>query len=324
MTEPFTWPDALWALLLVPILVALYRAAQRRGSRHAIGFPNVAMVSSAAASASPTRRRVAPTLFLIGLTVLFLATARPRAPVLVAADRSTIILSIDVSGSMRSQDIEPNRLGAAQAAAKAFIVTVPPTVRVGLVTFAGYAALVVPPGTDRARLVEAIDRLNYARRTAIGEGLLEAVAALPGRVRPLPDGSLPAPPPGRRPPGVVILLSDGRNNAGIDPMAAAVIARQQEVTVYTVGVGSPANSGTAWTIGGSLDEETLQAMARETGGTYYHASTARGLRAVYRKLARSIGWERRVEEVTSVTGMLGGLIILASVLVARLLTHPLP
>ncbi len=323
MTEPFTWPAVLWALLLTPVLVWLYRAAQRRGSRHAVGFPDVTLISTAAAWARPARRHAPAVLFLIGVTFLLLAIARPRAPVLVAADRSTIILSIDVSGSMRSQDIQPNRLGAAQTAAKAFIATVPPTVRVGLVTFAGYAALIVPPGTDRALLVEAIDRLSYARRTAIGEGLLEAVAALPGRVRPSPDGSLPASPPGGRPPGVVILLSDGRSNSGIDPMAAAVIARQQEVTVYTVGVGSPANAGTAWTIGGSLDEETLQAMARETGGTYYHASTSQGLRAVYRGLARAVGWERRLDEVTSVAGMLGGLAILASVLVARLLTHPL-
>jgi len=323
VSEPFTWPAALWALLLVPFLAAWYGAALRRGSRHAVRFPNVTLVSLAAASARPARRHVPAALFFIGVALLLLAIARPRAPVLVAADRSTIILSIDVSGSMRSQDIQPNRLGAAQTAAKAFIATVPPTVRVGLVTFAGYAALIVPPGTDRARLVDAIDHLNYARRTAIGEGLLEAVAALPGRVRPLPDGSLPASPPGGRPPGVVILLSDGRNNAGTDPMAAAVIARQQEVTVYTVGVGSPANAGTAWTIGGSLDEETLQAMARETGGTYYHASTSQGLRAAFRRLARTVGWERRIDEVTSMAGMLGGLAILASVLVARLLTHPL-
>jgi Ca-activated chloride channel family protein len=323
MSEPFTWPAVLWGLLLVPLLAVLYRAALRRGSRHPIGFPHVALAEAAAAHARPARRHASAALFLLGVAFLLLAAARPRAPVLVAADRSTIILSMDVSGSMRSEDIKPSRLAAAQAAAKAFLTTTPPTVRVGLVTFAGFAALIVPPTTDRQRIMEEIDRLTFARRTAIGEGLLEAVVALPERVRPGPDGALPALPPGKRPPGVVILMSDGRNNSGIDPLLAASIARRQDVTVYTVGVGSPVNSSSYWTIGGSLDEETLQAIARETGGSYFHASTARGLSEVYRRLARTVGWERRIDEVTSAAGMVGGLVILASLIVSRLLTHPL-
>ncbi len=323
MNQPFEWPVLLWGLLLIPLLAVLYRTAQRRGSRHPIGFPDVTVVAAAAASARPTRRHVAAALFLIGLAFLVLAVARPRAPVLVAADRSTIILAMDVSGSMRSEDLKPSRMIAAQAAAKAFLVTVPPRVRVGLVTFAGFTTLLVPPGTDRKRVTDAIDQFTFARRTAVGDGILEAVAALPGRVRPMPDGTLPPLPPGDRPPGVVILITDGRSNAGTDPLVAARIARQQDVKVYTVGVGLPYNSGSSWTIGGSLDDEQLQAVAKETDAVYFHASTAQGLRQVYERLARTVGWERRVDEVTSAAGMFGGLIILASLLVSRVLTHPL-
>jgi Ca-activated chloride channel family protein len=323
MNGPFEFPAILWGLLLIPALAALYASGQRRRFRHAVGFPNLGIAAAAAAVARPARRHAAAALFLIGLTALIVAAARPRAPILVPADRSAIMLAMDVSGSMRSEDIKPSRMIAAQNAAKTFLATVPSRVRVGLVSFAGFSTLLVPPGTDRERVVQAIDGFAFARRTAVGEGILEAVAALPGRVRPLPDGTLPPLPPGDRPPGVVILITDGRSNSGIDPLEAAVIARRQDVKVYTVGVGLPYNAGNYWTIGGALDDEQLQAIAKETGAAYFHASSAQGLRQVYQRLARTVGWERRVDEVTSAAGMFGGLMILVSVIVARLLTHPL-
>jgi Ca-activated chloride channel family protein len=221
---------------------------------------------------------------------------------------------------MRSTDVLPNRLAAAQEAARAFVRTVPASVRVGLVAFGGYASLLVPPTTARQPLFDAIDGLRFIRRTAIGEGLLEAVAALPGRVRPDPDGTLAA-PQGPLPPGVVILLSDGRSNTGIDAVEAAAIARRQQVTVYTVGVGQPQTPDGAWTIGGPLDETELQAVAREAGGKYFRATSAEGLRETYERLARAVGWERRPQEVTGVVGLLGGLALAAALAVSGLLTH---
>jgi Ca-activated chloride channel family protein len=201
--------------------------------------------------------------------------------------------------------------------------TLPSGVRVGLVTFGGYATLLVPPGTDHDRVSRALEGLSFIRRTAIGEGLLEAMAALPGRVKPLPDGTLPPVPPGRKSPGIVILLSDGNSNSGIDSVRAAEIARLQEVTVYTVGVGSKTYRPDSWMIGGPLDDSELQAVARAGGGSYYYASSADALRNVYRRLARMVGWERRPDEVSGVFALVGAVALIASLATARLLTYPL-
>lgn len=323
MKSVFLWPEALWGLILVPVLVAVYCALQRRRPAANLIHPDLGLIAAAAAHARPFRRHLAAGMFLGGLAVTVLAAARPVVTIPVPADRSAIVLAMDVSGSMRSTDVLPNRLAAAQEAARVFVATVPRTVRVGLVAFGGYAVLLVPPGTDRERLVEAINGLSRIYRTAIGEGLLEAVAALPGPVRPNPDGTLPLLPPGPRPPGVVILLSDGRSNTGIDALKAAAIARQQEVLVYTVGVGQPVTPEGAWTLGGPLDEAELQAIAREAGGRYFRATSAEGLSETYERLARAVGWERRQEEITGIAGMLGAVVIIASLVLSRAVTHPL-
>lgn len=323
MDAAFLWPSALWLLGLVPGLTLAYRRARRRAPAGPVAFPHVGVLAEAAGHARPVRQHLAVVLFLAALALVVTALARPQAPLPVPADRSAIVLAIDISGSMRSTDVLPNRLAAAQEAARAFIRTVPASVRVGLVAFGGYASLLVPPTTARQPLFDAIDGLRFIRRTAIGEGLLEAVVALPGRVRPDPDGTLVARPPGPLPPGVVILLSDGRSNTGIDAVQAAAIARQQEVAVYTVGVGQPQTPDNAWTIGGPLDEAELQAVAQEAGGKYFRATSAEGLRETYERLARTVGWERRPQEVTGVVGLLGGLALVAALAVSGLFTHQL-
>jgi Ca-activated chloride channel family protein len=323
MEPSFLWPESLWGLILVPVLLAVYRALHRRRPGSDLIHPDLGLIATAAAHARPFRRHVAAGMFLAGLAAIVVATARPVATIPVPADRSAIVLAMDVSGSMRSTDVLPNRLAAAQEAARVFVATVPKTVRIGLVAFGGYPVLLVPPGTDRERLIEAIGGLSRIYRTAIGEGLLEAVAALPGRVRANPDGTLPPLPPGPRHPGVVILLSDGRSNTGIDALKAAAIARQQEVLVYTVGVGQPVTPEGAWTLGGPLDEAELQAIAQAAEGRYFRATSAEGLSETYQRLARAVGWERRREEMTGIAGMLGAVVIIASMAVARVVTHPL-
>ncbi|MGQ0569848.1 MAG: vWA domain-containing protein, partial [Armatimonadota bacterium] len=145
----------------------------------------------------------------------------------------------------------------------------------------------------------------------------------PGRMRPNADGTLPPLPPGPKPPGIIILLSDGRSNTGIDSVRAAAIAQAQEVTVYTIGVGARVTPPGAYVLGGAMDESELQAVAQAGGGTYHHASSAAALKNVYRQLARSVGWERRLDEVSSVFAVLGAVALTASVMVARLLTYPL-
>lgn len=317
----FLWPAVLWGILLIPLLAVLYVRALRRPARHPVTFSTQSTLVRAASASSPYRRHAGAALFGVAGVLLVLAAARPVAPIPVPADQSAIILSIDVSGSMRSQDILPTRLEAAKAAATTFLDSVPDRVRVGLVAFAGFATLLVPPTTEHQRIKDAIAGLGYARRTAIGEGLLEAVAALPGRVRPGPDGVLPPVPPGPKPSGIVVLLSDGNSNAGIPPLDAAEIARAQDVTVYTVGIGQPMSTS-AWQIGGSLDQETLQSIATITGGTYYHASSAEGLRQIYRRLARSVGWVQRPTEVSAVTAAAAAIVFLGSLAASWVLMHP--
>ncbi len=319
----FTWPVLLWGLLLVPTGIWVYRRAQRRVTIQPVTFTATPLAMAAMRESRGRRRHVPAIMFIAGLASALLAMARPIAPLMVPAERSAIMLVIDISGSMRSTDIEPSRMEAAKAAAKAFLADVPDTVRVGLVTFGGYATLAAPPGTDQERIGEIIDGVSFIRRTAIGEGLLEAVVALPGRVRPNPDGSLPEAPPGPKPAGIVILLSDGRSNTGINSTRAAEIARAQDVTVHTIGVGARVAQPGAYVIGGAMDESELQAVAQAGGGTYHHAASARDLHNVYRQLARSVAWERRPDEVSAVFALLGAMALIASVFVSRLRTHPL-
>lgn len=313
----FAWPAALWGLVVVGTLGFLYLRVLLRPARMPVAWTTVTATRTATGAGSPFRRHLAAGAFGAALILTVLAAARPYAPLPVPADQSAIMLALDVSGSMRSQDMLPSRLAAAQAAARDFVQTLPARVRVGLVAFAGYASVLSLPTTDHSRILQLIDGVWYARRTAIGEGLAEAVAALPGRVRPGPAGSVPPAPSGGWVPGVVVLLSDGRSNTGIDPLEAAAIARQQGVTVYTVGIGQRDFSFNTFTIGGTLDEETMQAIASVTGGTYYHATTAGGLRQIYANLARRIGWERRPIEITGAVAGLAAVLALTAVVLSR-------
>lgn len=308
----FLWPGFLWGLLLVPALAAGYVSMLRRRVPQSITFPALEIVA-AADRRGRRRRLMSAGIFLAAVAVAVLALARPTLPVPQPVNRSAIMLSIDVSGSMLSQDITPSRLEAAKSAAKGFVAGLPRGIPVGLVTFAGDALLVASPTEDRGRILGAIDGITVRHRTAIGEGLIGAVAALPERTRPPHDGASPPVSGTPKPPGVVVLLSDGQNNSGIDPLDAAEWARRQQVTVYTVGIGQPLGSTTGFMIGGPLDEATLQAIAERTGGAYRHASSAGQLKDVYRTVSRSVGWKVRPVEVTGALGAVAALALLAAV-----------
>jgi len=318
----FLWPAFLWGLAVVPLAVLGAAAVARRRRRPSLVFSRLDAVADAARGTRATRRYAATAVFVVALMVVPVALARPTIPLLVPADRAAVMLAIDISGSMMSQDVKPSRLRAAQEAAKTFVLGLPGHVRAGLVVFAGYATLLSPPTTDHAQLARTIDGISVQHRTAIGDGLLEAVAALPGRVRPAPDGSLP-PLPRDLPPGFVVLLSDGQNNSGTDPMQAADVARRESVTVYTVGIGTESvGDNGAFMIGGALDETTLRDMARHTGGLYYHPQTGRDLTDIYHRLARAIGWQQRRTEVTGgVAAGVAGLLVAA--LLVSVLTKPM-
>ena len=319
----FLWPALLYGLLLLPAMAAAYVWLLQRRSRLSVAFPTLEIAAAAMGPGRRIRRHLPAAFFLLTFLAIITALARPVISMPVPSDRAAMVLAIDVSGSMLSQDVDPSRLEAAKAAAREFVGTLPHRLQVGLVTFAGYAVLAVPPTADHDRVLEAIDAITVRHRTAIGDGLIEAVAALPGRVRPTPEGALPPMHPDPPPPGVVVLLSDGQNNAGVDPLAAADVARRERVTVYTVGIGVPLTPATRWIWGGPLDEATLRDMAGRTGGEYYHPTSGKELRGIYKKLARSVGWEHRSTEVTSIAAGAGTLMLLAAIALGVGL-HPLP
>ncbi|HLJ61780.1 MAG TPA: VWA domain-containing protein [bacterium] len=319
----FLWPVFLWGLIAVPVCFAALVAALRRRRRPGVTFSRLDAVAEATRQTRGVRRYAATAVFLCALILVPVALARPVILLPVPSDQAAVMLAIDVSGSMMSQDVKPSRLRAAQEAAKSFVLGLPSHVRVGLVTFAGYATVLAPPTTEHAQVAHTIDGITVQHRTAIGDGLMEAVAALPGRVRPGPDGTLPPMPPGSRPPGFVVLLSDGQNNAGMDPMRAADLARRESVTVYTVGIGKDAVSDSGvFMIGGALDETTLRDIAHHTGGLYYHPQSGQELRDIYHRLAQAIGWQQRPTEITGAAAVVVAGLLVAALLVS-VLTKPI-
>ena len=325
----------LWLLLAVPLLVALYVLMLRRRKPAAVRFASVALVREALGPGQRLRRHLPPLLLLGALTAMLLAIARPTAVITLPSEQRTIVLAIDVSLSMRATDVEPSRMVAAQEAAKAFIGEQPPDVRIGIVSFAGTALLVQAPTQNKDDLIGAIDRLDLQRHTAIGSGLIMALATLfpdagidlesmifgggrdtkrgvaidkadKGEAKPFQPV-----PPGSYASAAIILLSDGRRTTGPDPMDAAKMAADRGVRVFTVGLGS-AQGGMAgfegWSMYMRFDEETLKQIAEATRGSYFSASTAAELKKVYQELNTRFMMEKKETEVSALFTALAALL----------------
>jgi len=319
------WPFMLWLLLAVPVLIAIYVWVQRRRHRYALRYASLSLVRDVLGRGPGIRRHIPPALFLIGLAAMIVALARPVAIVTLPAQEGTIILAIDVSGSMFADDMQPNRIEAAKAAARAFVERQPQSVQIGVVSFSDNAFVVQAPTTNQDAVIAAINRLSPQRGTAIGRGLivsLEAIFETPGG-----DGSgivwesrpfstpIPTPTPvpkGVYTPAVIILLTDGENNQGPSPVEVAEQAAWRGVRVHTIGVGSP--EGTILRIQGRairtrLDEATLRRVAEITTGNYYNASNENDLRAVYENLGTRLVMRT---ERTEITALLTGLAVVLS------------
>ena len=328
----FLWPGSLLLLFALPALVGVYIWVLRRQKAAALRFASLGLVREAM-RARPWRRHLPPALFLLGLTIAILAIARPSALLTLPSQQRTIILAIDVSLSMRASDVQPNRLAAAQAAAKAFVQDLPADLRVGIVSFSGAALPVQKPTRNTDELMAAIDRLQLDRHTAIGSGIIMSLAVLfpeegidleslvlgsrqSWRMnRPLektaPKKQVQPVPPGSNGSAAIVLLTDGRRTTGPDPLEAAKMAADRGIRVYTVGFGSAAG-GPAMIEGYSIfmmfDEETLKAIAGVTRAEYFHASSADELMKVYEALSSKFVLTKEEREVTALFAALAALL----------------
>jgi Ca-activated chloride channel family protein len=352
----FSFPLALLLLLLVPVLLGLYLWQLRPKRKQAVRYSSVALLQAALPRRSRWRRHVPAGLFLASLAALAFASARPQMLVEVPLGRTSIILALDVSRSMCATDVDPNRLAVAQQAARRFVEDQVAGTRIGIVAFAGLAELIVPPTTDKDELTDAIDHLTTARGTVIGAATmkaLDAIAAVNPDVAPTgsdigTDTGATEPPDGATSegyvPDIVVLLTDGANTRGIDPIEAAGMAAERRVRVYTIGFGTTNPTEMVCTreqlgadvffeggFGGGgggppggfrqflvIDEPTLQAVADLTGGAFYKAEDADQLRTVFAGLPNQIELQTEQSEVTVGFALAGALLAIGAIVLSLL------
>lgn len=332
----FLWPDFLWLLLAVPLLVLIYVWLLRRKKKLVLRYASVALVKQAMGAGLHWRRHFPPALFLLAMAFGLLAASRPTAVVSLPSNHATVMLAIDVSLSMRATDIKPNRIVAAQEAAKAFLQELPRNVKVGIVTFAGTAQVVQPATLQREDLVAAIDRFQLQRGTAVGSGIVVALSELfpehgidlgemtygSARHGKRIDEAPKAPrkefvpvAPGSYESAVIVLLTDGRRTTGIDPQEAAKMAADRGIRVYSIGLGTvsgevPGFEG--WSMYLKLDEPSLKAIANATKAEYFYAGNADALKTVYEKLGTRLQIEKTETEISALLALVAALLALTA------------
>jgi Ca-activated chloride channel family protein len=321
----FLWPTALWLLAAVPVLAGMYVWALRRKKKLALQYSSLSLVREAVSSGQSFRRHIPPALFLAAMAGMLLAGARPAAIVTLPSQHETVILAMDVSGSMRAEDVKPNRLVASQVAAKAFINDTPRSTRIGIVAFAGSASLVQAPTSNRGHAAAAIEQFQLQHATAVGSGILVSLKAvfpeqefdtfdLKKNTSAGAGGSAPV-KPGSYGSAAIILLTDGQTTTGPDPIEAARVAAARGVRVFTVGVGTPEGeilTGEGWSIRVRLDEDALRQIADLTGGEYFYAGTAGDLKKVYAALNSKLVMEKQESEITALFAVAAALLALVS------------
>ena len=277
-----------WRLLLLFVVVALgvtYALFQKRRSKYAVRFTNLALLESLAPNRPGWRRHITAAVQLFALAALVLAFAQPVHDVKVPRERATVMLALDVSLSMESTDVKPSRIEAAKAAATAFLDDVPKQFNVGLVTFAGSSKMRVAPTTDRQQVANAIQNAPLADGTAIGDAINSSLDAL-GDVPPAPDGAAV--------PAAIVLLSDGTTTMGTANATATKRASDEGVPVSTIAFGTATGTVTlpnGQSVSVPVDAPALKTIAQETGGNSYEATTQNQLTDVYSKIGSSIGFD---------------------------------
>ncbi len=341
----FSWPWALLALLAIPLVFGFWWWTRRRRRRAAVRVTSIALVRAALPGRTRWRRRIPAALLMLALAVLSIGAARPQATVPVATSNATIMLTLDVSGSMCSTDVKPNRITAAEQQASAFVKSQAGGPRIGLVVFAATAVVLVPPTTNTQQLLSALAGLTTSFGTAIGEGILTSLDEI-AQVDPsvAPTGATVTRPKGAGyADDVIVVLTDGGNNAGVDPQIAAKEAAERGVRVFTIGYGTsnpapmecsesqfggfgggppgggfpgggfPGGFGGNSAGGNAADYAALMQISRTTGGTFFRAANADQLKSALDKLPAAFTIVRKQEDLASWFAAGGGLLIAVAV-----------
>jgi Ca-activated chloride channel family protein len=317
----FIWPLMLASLVVLPLLVALYIAMQRRRRRIAARYGSFGLAQAAPGRGVGLRRHIPPLLFLIGIALLTMALARPQTIVSLPRVEGTVILAFDVSGSMAADDLKPTRMEAAKVAARDFVQRQPATVQIGVVAFSDGGLNVQEPTNDRDAVLAAINRLTPARGTSLANGILASLTAIANKDTPryysnrTPTAVVtPTPvPQGTHIAASIVLLTDGENTAPPNPAAAVQAATDRGVRIYTVGIGSPQGATLhveGFNVHTQLDEETLKGIAQRTDGAYYNAQNEQDLQQIYQQLSTQVVIKPQKTEVTSIFSGAGFLVLL--------------
>lgn len=309
----FGMPSRLWLLLGVAALALAYVVLQARRRSYAVRFTNLSLLDSVAPKRPGWRRHIPAALLLFGLAGLVGALAQPVEDQRVPRERATIIIAIDTSLSMEATDVEPNRIQAAQAAARSFVEALPDKINVGLVTFNGVARISVPPTQNHSQLIAAIDQIRLGERTAIGEAIFASLDAIES-VTPetaeddVADGgesttdTTEAEEDEDPIPARIVVMSDGSTTFGRPDDEAAAAAASAGVPVSTIAFGTPEGTiqidGEDTPVSVAVDGEALEEIANTTGGTYFEAATGDELRQVYQDIGSSIGYTTEERDIS--------------------------
>jgi Ca-activated chloride channel family protein len=324
----FEAPALLAVLVLVPLVGVGYWLLQRRPSRYAVRYPNLEVLAGVAGRRRTWKRHVPAALLLLSLGALGIAFARPTVTVDAPDERASVVLVVDVSGSMRAQDVQPTRLSAAKQAMVSFLKNAPASLRVGIVAFSNEPQVVVSPTLDRQQLTDGIDLLEPAFGTALGDAIARSVelarttTATAGQARTAPvkdaEGKALA---------SILLLSDGFQTRGLlSPGQGAERARAAGIPVFTIALGTEGGTivDREQVIPVPPDRETLAAIAEYTGGESFDAETAGALRDVYQGLGSRVGRREKPREVTSAFVAAGALLLVGAVGAAMVVAPRLP
>lgn len=299
----FLNPERLLLLIAVVLLAVVYVAVQARRRTYAVRFTNIDLLASIAPRRPGWRRHIPAGIFLVAIATLVVGFARPVHQERVPRERATVIMAIDVSLSMDATDVAPSRIDAAKSAALSFVDLLPPKLNVAVVAFSGNAILKVAPTTDHERLKKGINDLELGERTAIGEAVYASIDAI---------RSVPPDDEGTTAPARIVLMSDGHTTSGRPNEDAGAAARDLGIPVSTIAFGTDSGmiedpmSGRRVPV--PVDRDALQALAEQTGGTYFSAVTEGQLKDVYQDIGTSIGYVNEEREIS--TWFIGGALAL--------------